>query len=81
MACSPTVSAVSTSSAGLVWYDRSGRKGTPAVDGRSVDEFTLSPDDKKAAMEVREANGRAHIWILDLTTGIVSPLPTCDCLG
>jgi len=55
----------------LTWVDESGRR-TPAVSARAnYDDIEISPDDSKAAVTMRDGDGR-DLWTLDLARGVMS---------
>lgn len=60
------------SNAQLAWFDRGGKRlgevGPPAA----YREISLSPDGKRLAMALGEANNEQSIWLLDLGTGGVA---------
>ena len=54
----------------LTWIDRFGRR-TPVLSTRAnYDDIEISPDDSKAALTLRDGDGR-DIWILDLRRGVM----------
>jgi eukaryotic-like serine/threonine-protein kinase len=65
----------------LAWVARNG--ATRSVIGRAqaYRQLTLSPDQKRAAVEIQGDDGRSHIWLLELargTTTRVSSNPASD---
>jgi Tol biopolymer transport system component len=56
----------------LEWLDRAGRSlGTVGEPGK-YSQLALSPDDKKVAVEVPDADGRYDIWVIDVARGVAS---------
>jgi len=54
------------------WYDRQGKRLAPVGEPRAYKQFTLSPDEKRIAAQAPGPNNRDHLWLLDLTSGILS---------
>jgi Tol biopolymer transport system component len=64
------------SEARLEWIDREGRRlGTLGEPGR-YGQIVLSPDDKRVAAEVPDADGRYDLWVIDVARGVPSRLTT-----
>jgi len=60
----------------LEWLDRRGnRVGTLGEPGR-FGQIVLSPDDRRVAVEVTDAEGRWDLWVLDVARGVASRLTT-----
>jgi len=58
----------------LEWINRTGKRlGSIGEPGR-YSQISLSPDDKRLAVEIPDATGRFDIWILDVTRGLASRL-------
>ena len=55
-----------------VWYDRQGKRLAPVGEPRAYRQFTLSPDEKRIAAHMPGPNNRDDLWLLDLTSGILS---------
>jgi Tol biopolymer transport system component len=58
----------------LVWVDRRGERLTTIGSPRLHGQFTLSPDGKRAAVELPDAAGRYDIWIVELSRGVPTRL-------
>lgn len=57
----------------LTWFDRNGKKLNPAGEPGNYAKVVLSPDEKRAAVELVDPDGRlADIWILDVGRGSFS---------
>jgi Tol biopolymer transport system component len=58
----------------LEWLDREGnRLGTLGDPGR-YSQIALSPDGRRVAVEVKDADGRFDIWLIDVARGVASRL-------
>jgi eukaryotic-like serine/threonine-protein kinase len=59
----------------LAWYSRDGQRLQPIGEPREYRQITLSPDEKRLAVELpNEREGGVDIWTVDLSTGIFSRL-------
>lgn len=61
----------------LVWFGRDGRRLGTAGDPREYTQLFLSPDEKLAAVSIRNSKmDRTHwnLWLLHLDTNVLSPL-------
>ena len=56
----------------LAWFDRSGRRLQSFAETRQYVQGTLSPDEKRFAVQIGSGPGTGDIWMLDLATGILS---------
>jgi dipeptidyl aminopeptidase/acylaminoacyl peptidase len=65
----------SSGSSQLIWYDRSGTRGSPLGPVGDYRNPELSPDGKLVAFE-RGARATSDIWIMDVTKGRASRLTT-----
>ena len=62
-------------SAQFAWFDRNGKNLGSVGESGSYTEFTLSPDEKRAAVKKAfTAGGDTDIWLLELSRGIFSRL-------
>lgn len=63
----------------MVWYNRGGQR-TGLVGGRKrYRQFTLSPDEKRAAAQIQNSEaGISDLWLIDLAGGIASRLAADD---
>jgi Tol biopolymer transport system component len=60
----------------LEWIDRDGKLlGTLGEPGR-YGQIVLSPDDRRVAVELANADGHYDLWILDVARGVASRLTT-----
>jgi Tol biopolymer transport system component len=60
----------------LEWLDREGdRLGTLGEPG-SYSQVALSPNDRRVAVEIADAEGQFDIWVFDVTRGVASRLTT-----
>ena len=60
----------------LEWIDRDGKPlGTLGEPG-SYGQIALSPDDRRVAAEIADADGHYDLWIFDVTRGVASRLTT-----
>jgi Tol biopolymer transport system component len=55
-----------------VWCDRQGKRVATVGEPRAYRQFTLSPDEKRIAAHMAGPNNKDDIWLLDLTSGILS---------
>jgi Tol biopolymer transport system component len=65
----------------LVWYSRDGKKLGTAGEPREYNQLFLSPDERLAALSIRnDKKDRTHwnIWLLHLETNVLSPLTFGD---
>ena len=65
----------------LVWYSRDGKRLGTAGEPREYMQLFLSPDEKLAAVSIRNSKmDRTHwnIWLLNLETNVLSPLTFGD---
>jgi dipeptidyl aminopeptidase/acylaminoacyl peptidase len=65
----------------LVWYDRAGKQLGTAGEPREYNQLFLSPDERMAAVSIRnDKKDRTHwnIWLLHLETNVLSPLTFGD---
>jgi Tol biopolymer transport system component len=65
----------------LVWYSRDGKRLGTAGEPREYNQLFLSPDEKLAALSIRNnKKDRTHwnIWLLQLDTNALSPLTFGD---
>jgi dipeptidyl aminopeptidase/acylaminoacyl peptidase len=70
------LSGQNTTDSRLEWVDREGRSlGSLAEPGR-YGQFTLSPDGRRVAVEVADAEGRYDVWLIDVARGVPSRLTT-----
>ena len=60
----------------LVWVDRNGREQPIDLPRRAYTFPRLSPDGKRAALDIREQSGKGDIWIWDLERGTQTRLTT-----
>lgn len=61
----------------LTWWSRSGKRLEPVGEPRRYIQGTLSPDEKRFALQVGDpAGGPSAIWIMDLSSGILSRATT-----
>ena len=59
----------------LTWFDRTGKKLNSVGESANYDTVSLSPDERRAAVTLLDADGRiADVWLLDLTRGSMSRL-------
>jgi serine/threonine protein kinase/Tol biopolymer transport system component len=59
----------------LTWFDRTGKKLNSVGESANYDTVSLSPDERRAAVTLLDADGRvADVWLLDLTRGSISRL-------
>ena len=59
----------------LTWFDRAGKKLNSVGEPANYATFSLSPDERRAAVSLLDADGRvADLWILDLMRGSISRL-------
>ncbi len=59
----------------LTWFDRTGKKLNSVGEMANYDTVSLSPDERRAALTLLDADGRvADVWLLDLTRGSTSRL-------
>lgn len=59
----------------LVWFDRTGKKLEPVAEPDSYATVTLTPDGRRAATGLLDADGRqSDVWLIDLTRGTKSRL-------
>ncbi len=59
----------------LVWVDRNGSSVATVGDPGLYEQINLSPDEKRVAIEVLDQETHSFdIWVLELTTGIMSRL-------
>jgi Tol biopolymer transport system component len=59
----------------LTWFDRTGKKLNSVGEPANYDTVSLSPDERRAAVTLLDADGRiADVWLLDLTRGSMSRL-------
>jgi Tol biopolymer transport system component len=62
----------STGQLQLAWVDRKGgRVGTVGAPG-AYGQLALSPDETNVALEIRDADGRYDIWVMDVVRGVAS---------
>ena len=60
----------------LEWVNREGKRiGTLGEPGK-YGQIVLSPDDKRVAAEVADADGRYDLWVMDAVRGVASRLTT-----
>jgi Tol biopolymer transport system component len=63
-----------TSDAQLVWLDRNGeRLGTVGEPG-NYHQIALSPDERRVAVEIPDAEGQFDLWVMDVSRGVASRL-------
>jgi Tol biopolymer transport system component len=59
----------------LTWFDRTGKKLNSLGEPTNYWTVALSPDERRAAVSLLDADGRiADVWLLDLTRGSISRL-------
>jgi Tol biopolymer transport system component/tRNA A-37 threonylcarbamoyl transferase component Bud32 len=59
----------------LTWFDRTGKKLNSVGESANYDTVSLSPDERRAAVTLLDADGRiADVWLLDLTRDSISRL-------
>ena len=60
----------------LHWYTREGKNLGSIVGARNYEQLLISPDGKRVAVELNgtERTPNRTIWLLELSTGILSPL-------
>jgi Tol biopolymer transport system component len=65
----------------LAWYSRDGKRLGTVGDAREYNQLFLSPDERLAALSIRnEKKDRTHwnLWLLRLDTNVLSPLTFGD---
>jgi Tol biopolymer transport system component len=60
----------------LEWVDREGQPVGTLGEPGSYSQIALSPDDRKLAVEVPDAEGRYDLWVMDVARGVASRLTT-----
>jgi len=60
----------------LEWVDRDGHPVGPLGKPGSYGQIALSPDDRRLAVEVADAEGRFDLWVMDVARGVRSRLTT-----
>ena len=60
----------------LAWFDRQGRQLGTFGEPAKYSQLALSPDGRRVAVEVQDAEGRYDIWLIDLARGVSSRLTT-----
>jgi eukaryotic-like serine/threonine-protein kinase len=58
----------------LVWVDRAGRRIESLGDPARYGQVVLSPDGRRVAVEVQDADGRFDLWTIDAARGVRSRL-------
>jgi len=59
----------------LTWFDRTGKKLNSVGESANYDTVAFSPDERRAAVTLLDADGRvADVWLLDVTRGGISRL-------
>jgi Tol biopolymer transport system component len=56
----------------LQWIDRDGKPLGTLGERAKYGQIVLSPDDKRLAAEIADADGRYDLWILDVARGVAS---------
>jgi eukaryotic-like serine/threonine-protein kinase len=56
----------------IAWVDRNGVTVTSIGPPQPYGQVALSPDEKRAAVELRDADGRYDIWLLELARGLTT---------
>jgi serine/threonine protein kinase/Tol biopolymer transport system component len=54
----------------LVWFDRSGKQTGALGDSLPYGDLVLSPDNKRASVNIPEAGKSRDIWLYDVTRGL-----------
>ena len=60
----------------LEWVDRNGRTLGALGEASRYGQFALSPDGRRVAAEVANAEGRYDLWLIDVARGVPSRLTT-----
>ena len=60
----------------LEWVDREGRQVDTLGEPGRYGQVTLSPDDKRVAAEIADADGQYDLWVIDVARGVPSRLTT-----
>jgi eukaryotic-like serine/threonine-protein kinase len=56
----------------LAWVDRKGTRVATVGEPGDYGQFTLSPDGRNVALEVRDAKREFDIWVMDVARGVAS---------
>ena len=60
----------------LTWFDRQGRRLATLGETARYGQLALSPDGRRVAVEVEDAERRFDIWLIDVARGVSSRLTT-----
>jgi len=58
----------------LAWVDRKGATLATVGESQEFSQFSLSPDERTAALEVFDAEGHVDLWLMDIARGVMSRL-------